>query len=347
MNKIFFCIIFILLAIGASCKDLRKPSKTDDNKTFNDSIYVLYPDYEVGDSRRYGVFPDSTFNNYKHPNTNMSRMHTLIDFAQDYDGTIFFSKGYYQTNLIMDSKQNIDFKFDKAEFNLLHITNEKGQPSHNITLRGTLVLYDRLGTYNSHNIKIDSVIIKTNEYKNLAKQKSRGCHIYKGTDTLSIKYLEVHDLASGSEIYKNNHAALAIDGLRNNPTHVSIDEVYIKSSDRHGAYITGSNHIFKKIKIEKYAQGTTEGMTGMQDSDPGEELEFSGLWINRCNDCQFDNVDINTKLSRNYYPLKLDEGNIGRPTFIDTLTLDVKYKDTLVLDNVLTNILVKKIITID
>ncbi|WP_417859713.1 hypothetical protein [Winogradskyella sediminis] len=347
MYKMFFSIIFITFLIGTSCKNRIDKVTSTNSHIFNDSIYVLYPEYKIGDSRRYGVFPDSTFNNYKHPNTNMSRMHTLIDFAQDYDGTIFFSKGYYKSNLIMDSKQNIDFKFDRAEFNLLHITDEKGQPSSNITLRGTLILYDRLGTYNSHNIKIDSVIIKSNEFRNLANQKSRGCHIYKGTDTLSIKYLEVQDLASAGEKYKNNHAALAIDGLRKNPTHVSIDEVYIKSSDRHGAYITGSNHIFRKIKIEKYAQGTAVGMTGMQDSDPGEESELSGLWINRCNDCQFDNIEINTKQSKNHYPLKLDEGESSRPTFIDTLALDVKYKDNLVLDNVLTNILVKKIITVD
>ena len=140
---------------------------------------------------------------------------------------------------------------------------------------------------------------------------------------------------------------MAIDGLRENPTNITIDEVYIDSSDRHGAYITGSNNVFKKIVINKYAQGTTEFMSGMQDSVNGEERVLSGLWVNRCNNCIFNEVIIYTKNSKSALPLKLDEGIIREPTFINILKLDVPYKDDLVLDDLFTNILVKKIIQID
>ena len=42
--------------------------------------------------------------------------------------------------------------------------------------------------------------------------------------------------------------------------------------------------------------------------------------------------------------LKLDEGKVDRPTFINELILDLPYKDTLILDDRSTNILVKKIL---
>ncbi|AUS05219.1 hypothetical protein [Pseudotamlana carrageenivorans] len=85
----------------------------------------------------------------------------------------------------------------------------------------------------------------------------------------------------------------------------------------------------------------------MQDSTKGEERELSGLWINRCNDCVFEEVTIITKNSPHGIPLKLDEGKANHPTFINKLIFDTPYKDPMVLDNVLTNVLVKRLETTD
>lgn len=332
------CFLLVLLIFNSCEGQVNK--KNNSKLTYNDSLYTLFPQYKIEDCRRYGIFPDS-LNNKIHPKTGKSLMSSLIDFAEKNTITIQFIKGYYGLNLILDSRENIKLHFNNSEFNLVHITNEGGRPSSNINFGGTLILYDHFGTYHSNTIKVDSIIIKSDIKKNLSKSKSRGCHIYKGTDNIHIKYLKVEDLASGETKYKNNHAALTLDGLRDNPTNVTIDELYITSSDRHGAYITGRNNTFKKIVINKYAQGSTEFMTGMQDSGQGEEKLLSGLWINRCDNCMFNNIEIITKNSKNGVPLKLDEGNHALPTIIENLVLDVEYKDSLVIDDILTNILVK------
>ena len=331
-----------------SC-DKSKNEIGDDSINYDrlDSIYTLYPEYEISDSRRYGVFPDSKMNNSIHKSTQKGKMESLIDFASQYRDTIYFHEGYYNSNLILDSKQNVHFKFDQSEFNLVHITDEEGEKSYNISLLGTLILYDRFGSYNSNNIEVDSLIIKSNADKNLSGKKSRGCHIYKGTRNMNIKYLKVEDLASGDSYYLHNHAALSLDGLRDSPQNIVIDEAIIESSDRHGVFINGENNIIKDLKIYKYAQGTTKGMSGMQGTQPGEELVSSGMWVNRCNNCFFDKVEIKTKSSDKGIPLKLDEGETDQPTIINELLLDTAYLDSLVLDDILTNVLVKKITVID
>ncbi len=343
--KSLILLTFLVLACSSQTSQKIKVV-SNKNKSINETNYVIDSLHEIGDSRRYGIYPDS-LNNKIHPKTGKSLITSLIDFAESNEITIKFIKGYYGLNLILDSRKNVDLYFDNAEFNLLHITNEKGERSKDINLRGSLILFDRFGTYHSDNINVDSIIIKSNPIKNLSKSKSRGCHIYKGTKDLHIKYLKVEDLASGDIKYQNNHAALAIDGLRENPVNVTIDEVYIDSSDRHGAYITGSGHVFNKMVINKYAQGSTNFMTGMQDSVKGEEKVLSGLWINRCNNCIFNEIEIHTKNSTGGIPLKLDQGIIRSPSFINYLALDVKYEDSIILDDIFTNILVKKIVEID
>ncbi|WP_421804510.1 hypothetical protein [Flagellimonas sp.] len=338
--SIFIGIVVSLVL--TNCNGEKNTSKIDTSgqREFDDSKYTLYPDYPKGDCRRYGIFPDST-NNRIHPKTGVSRMESLMELSEKSKATIYFPKGFYGVNLLFHSKRNVSFTFNQAQFNLLDITDEEGTESSHIKLMGTLILYDRFGTYNSNNIEVDSLIIKSDSTKNLSNNRSRGCHIYKGTKFLKIKYLEIQDLGSGGEQYKNNHAALALDGLWNNPENITIDEVLIKSSDRHGAYVTGNNNKIHKITIEKYAQGTMDFMTGMQDSQKGEEQILSGLWINRCNDCVFDEVYVK---GEEPYLLKLDEGKVDRPTFINELILDLPYKDTLILDDRSTNILVKKIL---
>ncbi|AUS05218.1 hypothetical protein [Pseudotamlana carrageenivorans] len=261
MKKIIqtLCLSLFILFVGA--QNNAYVSETNSSNKIKEIDILVNDKYEVGDSRRYGVFPDS-INNRINPRTGKSLLTSILDFAEAHNITLNFPKGYYGLNLILDSRKNISCYFNQAEFNLVHITNDKGAKSSNINFKGTLILYDRFDTYNSHNIKADSIIIRTDTVKHLSKLRSRGCHIYKGTESLHIKYLRVEDLGSGTKYYQNNHAALALDGLRENPKNITIDEVYIESSDRHGAYITGSNNVFKKITINSYGQGTTQFMTG-------------------------------------------------------------------------------------
>lgn len=336
-------ILFLIIPFLFNCCTIaeeKKKSKIDLKKL--DSIYTLNPEYDVRDSRRYGIFPNSSMNNSIHDITGKSKMESLMNFASQIDDTIFFKAGLYNLNLLFDSKKNIIFYFNNSGFNLIHITDAKGEMSSNINLLGTLISYDRFGTYNSKDIKVDSLIIKSDSIKNISGLKSRGCYIYKGTKDLFIDYLEVQDLASGNEYYKNNHAALSLDGLGAEPENVTINKAVIKSSDRHGVFINGENNIIKSLEVYAYGLGEIENMSGMQGVQTGEELILSGVWINRCNNCFFDKIKVVTKSNKGI-PLKLDEGKIGMPTIINELILDVKYRDSLVLDDILTNVLVKKI----
>jgi hypothetical protein len=106
-------------------------------------------------------------NNSIHDITGKSKMESLTNFASQIDDTIFFKKGLYNLNLIFDSKKNITFHFDNSGFNLIHITDDKGEMSSNINLLGTLISYDQFGTYNSKDIKVDSLIIKSDSIKNI------------------------------------------------------------------------------------------------------------------------------------------------------------------------------------
>lgn len=343
MTKFFIAVLFLLI-IDCSGQNSEKQFF---KQVIDEKNYVLDDRFEMGDVRRYGIYPDSlTSNNTKHPNTGKYKIHTLLDLAEESTMLINFPSGNYGMNILIDSRENINFHFNDSEFSLIHITNEKGTESKNINLTGSLIVYNRFGTYNSQNIRLDTLLLKSNPEKSLEKLRNKGCHIYKGTKNLKIKYLKIEDLGSGAEAYRNNHAALAIDGLRNNPEKVIIDKVEITSSDRHGIYVTGKNHIFKNILIKEYGSGTSIFMSQMQDANQGDERVISGLWVNRCNNCQFDNVEIRTKNSKGH-PLKLDEGKSSEPTIINTLKLDVPYEEDLVLDDILTNVLVRKIELVD
>ncbi len=342
MLKLKFIIFFFPLFFLFSCKEENAVKPDTQINVINEKNYVLDSRFKVGDARRYGIYPDS-LNNTKHPNTGKYKIQTLLDFAEESQTTINFPPGDYGINIFIDSRENINFRFNNSEFRLIHITNANGKDSKNISLKGTLVAYNRFVTFNSSHIKVDTLILKSNPIKSLKKVRNQGCRIYQATKFLEIDYLEIDDLGSGGKEYKTSQAAITIQGQRNNPNNVTIHNMLIKSSDRHGAYITGDNHYFGNILIEKYGQGDTDGMINMQDANKADSHILSGLWINRCNNSVFNKVEIHTINSKKGYPLKLDEGKLSEPTFINKLVLDVPYKDELVIDDNITNILVKKI----
>ena len=330
--------IVVLIAIALfSCKSDKKENSSTEidvkESVFDDSAYVLDETFKIGDARRYGVTAETA--GLAHPKSGKNRMTTALDLAEQSGLEISFPSGYYKMDLTLDSRKNINLRFDKSEFNLIHITQRKKEDAipENINLKGTLIAYDRLGLTEAKNITIDSVILKSDINKSLRNMRNRGCHIYHGCKDISINYLEVQDLGSGSEKYKYTHAAIAIDGWQNNPTNITINKAHIKSSDRHGVYITGTDNYIKELIIDKFGVGSSEFMDGMQDADnaQNEHKELTGLWINKCYDCAFDKVTINEKESNGKYTAFFDAGDKTKPTLIgdmivlnDSKNIDIK-----------------------
>lgn len=317
--RLFVLFVTINLCV-MSCKNKKdtntntKISSSVKDEVFNDSDYVLDDTFEIGDVRRYGIFPDSTYSSI-HPFTNKPKIETVLDLFENENTELFFPKGYYKMALILDSRKNLNMRFDLAEFDIIHITNDgpsKESPK-NINLKGKVISYDRLGITEADNISIDTVYIKSDITKNFRGMRSRGCHIYHGCKNIKIRYLEIDDFGSGDKSYQHNHAAVAIDGYGNNPVNIQIDKIYIKSTDRHGIYITGEDHLIGDVVIDRFGIGSSEDMSGMQDAAKGEEIEFKALWVNKCYDSFIESITINEKESNGQYTAHFDSGNNLRP----------------------------------
>jgi hypothetical protein len=169
-------------------------------------------------------------------------------------------------DLILDHRQNLKLRFNKSEFNLIHITKKYDSlpRPNNIKLNGTVIIYSRLGLSNASNIKMDSMILKSNIIKNLRQLRNVGCHIYHGTKNISINYLEIDDFGCGDMSYQHNYAALALDYYHDNPINVQIKEVYTRAADRHGIYMTGKkDHLIGKVAIDNFGIGYSRAMSSM------------------------------------------------------------------------------------
>jgi len=323
-KSIRLLLVLIVAPCFSSCeKSANNKSENDKveiNEVFNDSNYVVNSNYSLGDVRRYGIFPDSAFSN-THPFTKEPKFKTVLDLSEEYGIELFFPRGYYKRALILDSRKNVTINFDMAEFDVIHVTHNSSSKAspENINLKGRVVSYDRLGITEAKNINIDTVYLKTDTTKNLRNMRGRGCHIYHGCNNIKIKYLEIDDFGSGDKSYQHNHAAIAIDGYGNNPINVQINKAIIKSTDRHGLYITGKDHLIGEIIIQKYGIGSSKEMSGMQDADKGEEKEFKALWINKCYNSFIENIVINEKDSKGKYTAHFDSGNNTRPVTIGYL----------------------------
>ena len=203
-NLYFFLGILVLLL---SCNEKPASEKTNsDKKTafketqkiLSEDAYILNENFPKGDVRRYGIFPDSAYTN-THPISKKSKITTVLDMAETNKIELFFPKGYYKTALLLDSRKNIKLRFDKAEFDLVHITqiSKNHIKPENIELKGALIIYDRLGITEATNIKIDTVYLKSDIEKSIRRMRSRGCHIYHGCKNIKIKYLSIDDFGSG------------------------------------------------------------------------------------------------------------------------------------------------------
>ena len=306
---------------------------------FNDSLYVLDHTFPKGDARRYIVSAESAKS--KHPFTNKTRLTTALDIAEKTGVKMHFPSGYYGMDLILDNRQNLYLSFDDSEFNLIHITQEYDSlpKPKNIFIDGNIISYHRLGITEAENIKIDSVNIKSDILKNLRGVRSKGCHIYHGSTNISIGYLQIDDFGSGSNKYLHNDAALAIDGWNNNPKQVTIKKLYIKSSDRHGIYLTGSNHFIGEAVIDKYGVGGSDHMSQMQDALAGEEKKFKALWVNKAYNSRIGKLTINEKESEGHYSIHLDYSDVKRPVIIYKLNI-INSPDAKILEEVNNGVLI-------
>ncbi|XMO87886.1 hypothetical protein AAFN75_06250 [Algibacter sp. AS12] len=285
---------------------------------FDDSKYILNNKFPLGDVRRYGIYPDS-IHPTTHPYTKNTRLTTVLDLSENHGVELTFPKGYYKKNLVIKGRKNININFENAEFaGMIQVYENDSIPSENIVFKGNVVSYAGFLVRKSHDLEIENLSIKSNLEKNIYGLRSKGAIVDAGSEDIKINKLVIEDLGSGSDKYKFNGAALSIQGWNNNPVNVQIKDIHILSSDRHGMYITGKDHLIGNVVIDKFGVGSSKGMSGMQDADKGEEKEFKALWVNRCYNSFIENITINEKDSKGKYTAYFDQGSKTKPFTIGT-----------------------------
>ncbi|HIP49379.1 MAG TPA: hypothetical protein EYG92_10510 [Lutibacter sp.] len=330
-------LIILILIVFLGCQKKTKNTKTtptvitQKEKDSIEKAYTVNEMFEKGDARRYGLTPKTSRKKHKYFKTN--NLLSVLDLAEKTGIKMSIAKGYYPVNLILDGRKNVKLHFNQAVFESISISDKNGKldKPKNINLTGTIIAYRSLNIVEANNIAFDTVILRSNPDIKKRKYRNQGCSVYHGVKNLSIKYLRIDDLGSGDERYKYATAALRFHGWKNNPENVTIDELHIKSSDRHAVYLTGKHHKFGRIAIDQFGQGDTKGMSGMQDSKPGQEHEITGIWLNKCTDTSIGEIIINTKKSKGKYAFKFERGDIYFPTKIGRITI-LNYTDKLPLD---------------
>lgn len=317
--KYFFLSLFLIVF---SCKQEKKESqdqsKIGSNLDFDDSQYVLDASYPKGDIRRYGIYPNSGFSK-DHPFTKKPKIETVLELAEKHGIELSFPKGFYDISLIFSGKSNISASFNEASFGgAIQIINNDSIKSENIELKGDLSTYDQFFSRESKDIVIGNLKILSNPEKSIFKTRSKGCQIYAGSKNIKINNLYIEDLGSDNMSFKYRNAALSIEGWNNNPENVQIKKIHIKSTDRHGIYITGSDHLIGDVIIDRFGMGSSIDMAPMQDAQAGEEKEFKALWINKCYDSFIENITINEQDSKGKYTAHFDYGDKLRPFTIGT-----------------------------
>ncbi|ADL53198.1 hypothetical protein [Clostridium cellulovorans] len=246
--------------------------------------------YSYGDVRRYGVFPDdnSLLNNYK-------LMKNVLDNASTLGYEVFFPTGLYKTQLNI-SQSNVTIRFEEgAELTgLVHVFVEDNKEKiKNLTIKGTIVTYDRFGTRNIDGLTVDAIHVKSDGSKatDYPGVRGRGVHLSPGTTNMKCKLIEVDDLDSNG---LNNVAAVEVDGWIKNPSNLQIDKIWVKKSDVHGVYLTGNGHNIGEIQIDEFGADEYKLKNGLEDSDGiKQSQELKGVWLNRCSDTKIKNIIVN------------------------------------------------------
>lgn len=331
----FIRLVFVIIFSCFSCQKETPKISTQKKQKIEEATFVVNASYKKGDTRRYGVFPDTIVNN-----TYLKNINTLIKNSVP----VTFSKGSYALNLDLNGLQNVSIFFDNATINgRISIIDVNNTASKNIHLKGNLTVLDKIFIRKSSDIVFENVIVKSDTINALTKNKNRGVSVYAGSKNIRFNTLKIKETGGDkSDFFKYTAAAFQVHGWNNNPDNITIENLTLVNSSRTAAYITGKNHSIKNIDIKGYGSGSSKNMFGLEDAKENTQKIFTGLWINKCNNCTFNSVKVVTKNSKTF-ALKLGLGKSNEPTIINNLTLDIPYKDELILDSKLTNVLVKKL----
>jgi hypothetical protein len=303
------------------------------NPGLDDAEFVLEQGFKPGDVRRYGLFPDSI-------NTTV-RVGKALELAQ-MGMPLYFPEGYYAININLKGAQDVTLTFEKAVIGGgLNLLESDDEGSSRIAIKGHLSVLDRVFIRHSSHITFDSLTIVSDTLRNLYKKKNRGLSIYAGTQNLSIQKLKVVE-TGGEDLdhYRHTAAAVQIYGWNNNPENVLIKEVVVRNAGRTAAYITGNNNQIGSMHLEGFGKGSGNNMAGLDDAPAESEKAFTGLWINKCNDCYFGSVAISGETSASF--LRLGPGEAYEPTIID----EVIWENSPALpleDDLLTNVIIKSV----
>jgi hypothetical protein len=345
-NILIFAIPFLLLI---SCKNegesenILVENTTNQPKVNLEHKYVVNDSFKIGDVRRYGIKIGG--NDKKHPFTKKSTIESILEMASETETELFFPEGYYNFSLIIKGLSNVTIKSQNAEFSgpIYIIDDENKKKSSDITIKGHIKTYYKLFLRNSQDIEIDSITIESNPTKNSSKIAAMGCDIYSGVKYVYIKNLIIKGLGDSEKYHGLTRAALQVHGWNNNPEEVLIDNVEIESS-RHGIYLTGVNNTINRIKINAFGTGKIEEVRDLEDSNKGETQMITGFWINRCNNCNINNLIINTKNSKGKYAVWLDGGAIAKQSIIEKIELVGGNKKLDVFAEEDTNVVVRELI---
>jgi len=329
-------IIFLLLFLSCNKNNNENNQLIKTVSDFDDSEFVVDSSYLKGDSRRYGIYPEKPFSNQE-----SERLIELADLGLELN----FHPGIYYGNFIFQGVKDVKIIFDNAIIagHLQIISNEK-QTSENIYLSNHLTVLDKVFIQESSNIEFDTLIVKSDTLKNIYNKMNRGVSIYAGSKNIKIGRLCIYNTGGSSkDFFKFSAAALQVHGWNNNPEYISIDELEIENAGRTALYLTGNNHLLKKVTIRNFGLGSPKNMFGLEDSNPGDETEFSGAWINKCNNCVIDSLSIKNSMHKGDYSIHFGIGQYSKPSFINNVQFLEHAIKMPLKDDPLTNILVKKV----
>ena len=342
-----YIVLFITTLLVVSCKNenskeiIKKDVKKEKKINKLELEYAINKEYKIGDVRRYGVMPNEGVGN--HPISKKNSFETIFDIAEKTGMKIVFPKGYYPANLLIKGRKNLNIHFEDAFFGgYVQVIEKDSVFCENVSLSGTLNVYDLMIIRNSKKTTIENLNIISDIEKNTFKTRSKGVRIYEGVEELKIKNVIIEDLGSGkAPDYERVHAAFLATGA---PEDIIIDKLHIKSSDRHGVYLTGSDHAIENIIIDQFGVGSIAEMANMPDVIyQSSAKELTGVWLSRCNNSIIGNIIINTSNSKGKYAIRLDNGTISETTEVNSVRLIGGDKKLSIYAEEDTNIVVKSV----
>ncbi|WP_157358372.1 hypothetical protein [Winogradskyella sp. J14-2] len=329
----------VLLLIGCR-KNSHTTPKERTLREMSDQCCVKDSTFIKGDVRRYGIYPKRSFTNNQ-----WSEVVKLADRGMP----ITFNKGMYYGNIILKGVDSITIYFDDATIaGGIQIINNGDVASNSITLSGKLTVLDKVFIRQSSNIKFDELNIISDTLNNIYKKKNRGLSIYAGSKKINIDTLRIMDTGgTDDDFYTYSAAAMQVHGYNNNPEMITVNYLKIKNAARSALYLTGNNHKIEKVEINNFGYGSNNNMFGLEDAKPEAQKVFSGAWFNKCNDCTIDTLMINAKKGNKTYSARFDLGVYSKPCIINTIKFNSIAKQMPIEDDVLTNVLVKRVLKDD